>query len=466
MPTCALCWSKFLSRNALRTQRDFYQHIMSNYLNSEKTTSENLLREITRMGVAALALNGLIGAGIFALPAAAAERSGGFSPWMYIICGLLMSTVVLALGQAASYFRGTGGPILYARSAFGSMMGFQTGWLLYLGRVTAMAANTNALVAYATIFWDGLNHEVGRFLAILAVCLFFTTVNVIGVREGIRTTNILTIIKLLPIFLFIGVGLTYVQPEEFVTARPPAYEGFAATLLLLVYAFVGFEGALVPAGESKDPKRDIPRALLATIAVTAIIYLFVQTACMAVLPTIAKTETPLADVAEVMVGTPGAWIMTFAALMSIAGNLSAIMLTAPRMTYAMGRDKSLPPLFGKVHEGYKTPAFSIIFLGSLSFVLAVTGSFVWLAVMSSLTRMIGYSICIAALPRIKKRFSHAREALSLPGGFVIPALGLALCAWLAFQADLKSWLMTVAFIALGSGLYILSKKMSTGSEHR
>lgn len=427
-------------------------------MQQEFTNSEKLLRAISGPGIAALAINGFIGAGIFALPAAAAEGAGVFSPVMYIICGLLMAAVVMALGQAASYFRGTGGPILYAQTAFGSMIGFQTGWLLYLGRVTAMAANTNALANYAGLLWEGFGHDVGRFSVIAFVCLFFTAVNVVGVRRGMRTTHILTVLKLVPIVLFIGLGIIYIKPTTFSSASPPAYDSFAGTLLLLVYAFVGFEGALVPAGESRNPKRDMPRALLATLGVTALIYVCIQAVCIAVLPNLADTKTPLADVAQAMIGAPGVWIMTVAALMSIAGNLSAIMLTASRMTYALGRDKSLPSWFGEVHERYKTPSWSIIFLGSFSFILAATGSFVWLAVMSSLTRMLGFGICIAALPRLKKRFAGAENALSLPGGWLIPALGLLLCAWLAMQAEWQAWTMTAAFVGLGSVLFLASRR--------
>lgn len=427
-------------------------------MNTERP--ENLRREISFAGVGVLAINGLIGAGIFALPAAAAERAGDFSPMMFVLCGVLFSTIVLSMGQAASYFRGTGGPVLYAQTAFGSLVGFQTGWLLYLGRVTAMAANTNALVSYAALFWDGFNLGWGRLFAILAVCLLFTTVNVLGVREGMRTTHLLTILKLSPLLLFIGIGLTHIQPGLFVHAEPPSLNSFAGTLLLLVYAYVGFEGALVTAGESQNPKRHIPRALLLTLGVTALLYVLIQTVSVAVLPGIESSKTPLADAAGKLIGVSGVRIMTLAALLSIAGNLSSIMVVAPRMTYALARDNSLPNWFAKVHDRYKTPSWSIIFLGGFAFVLAVSGSFVWLAIMSSLARMIGYAVCILSLPRLKKLLYNPKESLSLPGGFLIPAVALLLCIWLAIQADRNSWLMTAGFVLIGLALFFVSRRVN------
>jgi len=420
--------------------------------------AEPLRREITFWGLSAIAINGLIGAGIFALPAAAAIKAGAFSPVMFIICGLLITTVVASFGQIASYFNQTGGPIVYAGHAFGPLVGFQTGWLLYFGRVTAFAANTNALVGYASTFWSGFGHGGGRFLAILAVCAYLTAVNVIGVRRGVGTINWLTILKLIPLILFIGFGLAYFDLNLFLEAEVPAAGSFAGTLLLLVYAYVGFEGALIPAGEARNPKHDLPRALLTTVGVTALLYFLIQSVSLSVLPNIAEAKAPLADAAGVMFGATGILIMTVAALCSISGNLSSIMLAAPRMTYALAREASLPDWFGSVHAEYRTPSNSIIFLGVLAFALAVSGSFIWLAVMSSLSRMLGYGICIATIPILKKKFGNTSQAFRLPGGYLIPGVAFLLCLWLTFQADMASWVMTAGFVSVGAILYFLSRR--------
>ncbi len=422
--------------------------------------NENLKRDITRIGLTALVLNGVIGAGIFALPSSVAELTGALSPLMFVICGVLILPVVISFGQAASYFRNTGGPVLYAGTAFGPFVGFQAGWLLYLGRMTAFAANSNALVNYAGFFWTGVQDGVGRIVA-LAICfLALTTVNLMGVKKGISAINLLTVLKLVPLLLFIGFGFVYIAPEKFMALSGSGFDRFAESLLLVVYAYVGFEGAVIPAGECRNPRKDIPTALIKTILITGVLYVLIQTVCISVLPDLGQTKTPIADVAKVMFGSIGAQIMTLAAFFSIAGNLSAIVIAAPRMTYALAREHSLPAWFGKVHEKYKTPSTSILFLGGVGFILAVSGSFAWLAIMSSLARLLGYAITISALPRLKKMFGSDSDGFKVPGGHLVPAVALVVCVWLALQADLRTWGMTGGFVLFGSFLYGVARWQS------
>ena len=428
---------------------------------------ENLKRDITRIGLATLVLNGIIGAGIFALPSAVAERTGALSPLIFVICGVLMLSVVTSFGQAASYFRKTGGPVLYAGTAFGPFVGFQAGWLLYLGRMTAFAANSNILVSYAGFFWTGVQDGVGRIVA-LAICfLVLTSINVMGVKRGMSATNVLTVLKMVPLLLFIGFGFVYIAPEKFTGLSASGFDGFAESLLLVVYAYVGFEGAVIPAGECRNPRKDIPQALIKTLLATGVLYVLIQTICISVLPDLGQTETPLADAAKVMFGSSGAQIMTLAAFFSIAGNLSAIVIAAPRMTYALAKENLLPAWFGKVHEKYKTPSASILFLGGVGFFLAVSGSFAWLAIMSSLARLLGFGITIAALPRLKKMFGSDSDGFKVPGGYFVPAFAFVVCIWLSLQADLRTWLMTAAFVLFGSLLYGITRwqrKTSPDSE--
>lgn len=423
-----------------------------------RNQSEGLRREISRFGIAALVFNGLLGAAIFALPSAVAEQAGDFGPLAFILCGLLFVPVVLCFSELASYFRETGGPVVYSEAAFGSFIGFQTGWLLYLGRVSGLAANSNALISYGGQLVDGINSGVGRVVAITTCISLLTWVNAVGVRRGVGTTAAITVLKLVPLLFFVGYGLTFVDNSVLKVAEPPPIDTIGAVLLLVVYAFVGFEGALVPAGESRNPRRDIPRALIVTVCFTAIFYALVQLVATSVKPDLGASEAPLADAAVAMIGSVGGPIMIAVAFFSIAGNLSAMMVAAPRITFAMARRKTLPAFLGTTDKKFATPANSIVLFGLLGLVLAVSGSFIWLAVMSSLARLLGYILSIGALPIIRRKMPGGEQVFKLPGGLLFPILALGVCLLLALQASGTAWAVTGMFVVLGSGLYVYSTR--------
>ena len=419
---------------------------------------DSLNREISKLGFAAIALNGVIGAGIFALPAVAAARSGNFSPWLFLFCAVLIMTVVLCFSRAASFVSDTGGPIQYAGQAFGPFAGFQTGWLTYIGRLSALAANIKLMVIYAGWFWAPLESGPIHHLAVTLMFGILTFSNIIGVRRSMLVVYLFSAMKLAPIFLLILVGLSRVQPGILVEAGLPEINTFGETVLVLLYAFVGFESAVVLAGEARDPRRDIPRALTLTVLTITVLYFLIQWISISTLPGLAESTTPLADVAEVLLGSFGAVLLTLGAVFSIGGNCSASMLSAPRMTYAMSRMGSMPEWFGKVHPRFHTPVNSIVFYAVVALALSLSGSFVWLAVISTLARLLSYILSVAALPILEKTMQPTEDQFRLPGGFLIPAMALILCLWLCSFASLTAWLTTAGFFALGSILYLASSR--------
>jgi amino acid transporter len=429
---------------------------------SDSRGEEALKQEIGRLGYSAITLNGVIGAGIFGLPAIAAARTGAFSPWMFPLCGALILTVVLSFARAASFFRNTGGPIVYASHAFGPFVGFQTGWVSYLSRIAAMAANTNLLVTYAGWYWPMLNSGWTRAAGIIMVLVSLTALNTIGVRRGMTTVYVLTFLKMLPLLLLVLLGLPHLGPELLTSAELPSPGTLGETILILLYALVGFEGAVVPAGEGRNPRRDIPRALTSTVVTIALLYFLIQAISFAVTPDLASSETPLADAAQVLMGTAGAALLTLGAVFSISGNISASILSGPRMTYALARDGVLPAWFSHVSPRFHTPSNSVLFYGAISLVLALSGTFIWLAVMSTLVRLLAYGICIASLPRLEKVIGEHEGQYRLPGGWLIPVIALLLCLWLVTQASMTAWLTVLAFIALGSALYASSYRSKPG----
>ncbi len=419
-------------------------------------TPEQLRRVVGKLGFGLLALNGVIGAGIFGLPAVAAARVGNFSPWLFLICAVLFMAVVLAFARAASLVRSTGGPIVYVTRAYGAFAGFQVGWLLYVSRLVAMAANTVLLVTYAAWFWPALEGGPARQLVTAAVIILLTVLNVVGVRSGMLAIYALSVLKVLPLCGFALLGLWHVSPELLLVEQAPPVLTVGETLLLLIYAFVGFENAVIPAGEGRAPDRDIPAAIIATVLAISVLYFLVQWVSLSLLPELAASERPLVDAAVVLWGGIGGTIMALAAVCSIAGNCSASVLGAPRLSYALALSGGLPAWFGRVSARYQTPVNSIAFYGVVATLLAVTGSFVALAVISTLARLLTYAAVILSLPRLAAA-NPERAGLRLPGGPAIPAVALALCLLLVTQASLQSWLMAGLFAAIGSGLYALSR---------
>lgn len=423
-------------------------------MNNNKDASLN--REIGPVGFGAIALNGVIGAGIFALPAVAAAKAGDFSPWLFLICAILIMTVVLSFARAASFFRDTGGPIQYASMAFGPFVGFQTGWLVYIGRLAAIGANISLMVTYAGWFWAPLASGLGHQLAVTATFVLLAIFNIIGVRQSMNVVFLFSALKLVPLSLLILLGFVHVQPEILLHSNLPITGSLGETVLILLYAYVGFESAVVPAGEARNPRKDIPRAITFTVLTITVVYFLIQLISVSVLPELAASKTPLADVAVVLMGTTGAALLTFGAVFSIGGNCSASMLSAPRMTYALSKMGSLPAWFGKIHPLTRTPLNSILFYALIGLVLALSGSFVWLAVISTLARLLSYILGVAALPVLEKRIETTQGQFHLRGGYLVPAVALLLCLWLITFASLTTWLTTAAFFALGSLLYLAS----------
>lgn len=422
------------------------------------THKKQLLRGITMIGATILVLNSIIGAGIFQLPAAVYPEAGVWSPWLFLIIGILVITIVLTFAELASYFKDSGGPVLYTSTAFGPLIGFSTGWILFISRMTAFAANTTVMAVYlgALVPWFG--EGIGRAILICVVCGALTYANYVGVRTGVRTMAVITFFKLAPITIMILLGLQHVTGATLFPAAMPAFDDIGGTTLLLIYAFVGFEGATIISGETKNPQATLPRALVSTTIFIGVFYFLIVLVYISVMPDATDGSATLIDVGRELMGPAGTILLTLGAFFSIGGNLSSIMLAVPRLPFAMAEERLLPRWFGHVHEKHATPSNSILLLGGLGLVFALSGSFAWLAAASSLTRLISYVLCIGALPVIRNKATEEERALAyrLKGGYAIPLFALLLCLWIGAQASLRSWVVTGGLLALGLVFYALA----------
>jgi amino acid transporter len=414
----------------------------------ERTAEEPLRRDIGFFGSAFLSFNGVVGAGIFALPGTLYDKFGAFSPYLFPLFGLLVLLVALPFARVAGHHSVSGGPVVYA-AAFGPAASFQAGWLYYVARAAALAANATVLVTYLATLWPILAAGIPRAAVILAVIGIIVLINIVGVKKAIRVLDGLTLLKAAPLLFIAVLGLIVAGGSIETPSGSPPLTDLEAAALLILYAFFGFENSVVPAGETANPQRTIPRALVATIVSTAALYFLIQLAYVAVMDPGEGKDAPMVAFGTALLGPLGGLLLTVAAVCSILGNISGGVTGTTRTTYAMGRDGLLPAWFGRVSERYATPANSIAFMGALIALLALSGSFAMLAVASALARTIVYSISIASLPK------HERPS---PLVWLMMAAGVGICLWAALQSAQPAWLTLLALVAAGTLLYFVARR--------
>ncbi len=408
-----------------------------------------LVRAIGRWSLTALVLNSIIGSGIFGLPSVVAGLLGRASVYAYLVAAAGIGVIMACFAEVASQFREAGGPYLYARVAFGRFVGIQMGWLAWLVRLTSSAANANLFVIYLAEFWPQAKEPVARAVVLTLLIGVLAAVNYRGVSAGAQLSNAFAVAKLLPLVVFIGVGVFFLRgthPIEWTPARPSAW---LEAVLVLIFAYGGFESALMPMGEARDPRRDAPFALFTALVICAIVYTLVHVVVMGVLPAPATTDRPLALAARQFLGAAGAALLTMGALVSVYGYLSGQMLNAPRLTYAFAEQEDFPAFFAAVHARFRTPHLSILIFALLVWALAVAGTFRWNVTLSAVARLFTYGLVCAALPVLRRKQAGA-AAFRLPAGLILGLLGVAFSLVLVSQMGRNElWiLLATAAVAL------------------
>ena len=428
---------------------------------------EKLVRGISRWDLTAIAVNTIIGAGIFGLPSKVAALIGGYSLLAFVVCAIIVGFIVLCFAEVASRFSATGGMYLYAKEAFGAVVGFEVGWLYWIVRVTTFAANCNLLLAYFGFFVPSANEGVLRIALISFVVLLLTIINFLGVKESVILTNIFTVGKIVPLLIFCAVGLFFVQPANFTFDVAPSYDAFSSAVLLLIYAYVGFEAAVIPAGETKDPQKNVPFALLTALAFCAVLFIIIQIVAIGTLPELAASERPIADAAGKFMGTFGASFIAVGAVVSILGNLNGGFLAASRIPFAMAEQREIPQIIGKTHERFKTPYVALFLTAIVMFILTVQSSFITALTIATITRLIVYATTCASLPVFRYQKNAPKAEFSAPLGILASALSLILTIWLLTRVDFKKEGLAILIAALiGLVLYFVYKFFGNKAETR
>lgn len=423
---------------------------------------EGLIRGIGRWDLVAIAINGIIGAGIFGLPSRVYALTGSYSLPAFIVCALVVILIILCFAEVSSRFSETGGPYLYAREAFGSAVGFEVGWLMWLARLTAFAANCNLLIDYLGYFWPQATANYWRESIIVVVVGLLTAVNIIGVRDTARVSNIFTIGKLIPMIFFIAVGFFFLNTENYSFADRPTYGAFSSSVLMLIYAFTGFEMAVIPAGEIRNPQRNLPLAILTAIGVVTLLYISIQIVCIGTLPGLATSQRPLADASNLFLGKAGGAIISAGVIVSIIGNLNVLILAGSRLPFAMSEGGELPRVFSATHNRFRTPHIAILITTAVMLALTLWSTFSKQVSLSVIARLVSYSVTCAALLVFRRNKDAPTAMFKTPAGAAVSIIALALAAWLLSNSTYLDARDSAIAAAIGLLIYFSYKLRKTG----
>ncbi|MGE0041735.1 MAG: APC family permease [Vicinamibacterales bacterium] len=424
-------------------------------------TQPALRRALGRWDLTAIGVNQVIGGGIFLIPSDVARQVGSWGPAAFVGVGVASLLVALCFAEAASRFDRTGGPLLPARAAFGRFAGFEVGWMMWFTRVTSQASISNGLALALAFYWPGFAGGAPRAALITGLTLALAWINVRGIRQASWAVNAFTWGKLLPLFVFIAVGVWYVDPARFASPPPVSLEQAGTAMLLLIFAYGGYEVVSVPAGEAARPARDIPFASVMTVlGVTAVMTL---TAIVATgtLPGLAATRTPIADAAAIFMGPGGSLLVSLGAVVSMTGNCMGQVIAASRSIFALAEHGDLPRFFARVHPVYRTPSNAILFSTAVALVLALSGSFTLLAAVSAVGRLVIYLTACGAVLQLRRPSLAGRAG---PAGFTIPfgptVPVLAIIITLGILAGATTQQFAVGGTALGAGgfLYLAGRR--------
>jgi basic amino acid/polyamine antiporter, APA family len=430
-------------------------------LREETAGTPALRRVVSRWEIVAFSLNDVVGSGVYLLPAAAAALLGGASLWAVVAAGFAVLLLVLCFAEAASHFDRPGSAYIYTRTAFGELAGFEVGWMTWLARVSSVASLSAGFAQAISYLWPAAERGGGRAAAVALPLLALTVINLVGVKSGARTAVFLAVAKIVPLLIFVGVGIfvmsrqldaEVLQPDRDTAAR------LGEAALLLLFAYAGFENTAAPAGEFKNPRRDVPFALLAQIVIVTLLYTGVQAVALGTLPGLATAKTPLADAARLFLGPWGGWLMTVGAAVSILGTNSNTVLAGPRYLFALAEDGFGPAALSYVHPRWRTPAVAILVQTAIALPLALTGSFVGLAALSIVARLATYFGTALAVPVLRRKLGPSPTGVRLPGGPLIPIAAALLCIGLAASATVTNLLAGLLALLAGIPIYLLRRR--------
>jgi amino acid transporter len=403
----------------------------------------------------------VIGGGVFGLPSVVAGRLGKYAPLAYLVAAAGIALIAACLSEVASQFSEAGGPYLYARTALGHFWGIEIAWMTWLSRLAAASGTANLFTAYLAELFPRAMQPVYRVTILATLIGVLAIINYRGVRSGIKVSDFLTSVKIFLLLIFIGAGLGWLIAHGRVVSAPTnhtiTFQDWLGSVLVLVFAYGGFEAVFFATGETRDPRKDSAAALLYAMVLVTVIYTLVQVVINGTLANPAAGERPLAEAARHIFGNGAAAAIACAALVSIYGYLGANMLHTPRLTFALAERGDFPRFFAAVHPRFRTPHVSIVAYTILLLAFTLMGSFRWNVTLSSVSRLLTYASFAVALLVLRKKRPRA-DTFRLRGGVLIAILTLAFCAVLFVQTPLSNLSIVLGVMLIAALNWLLVRK--------
>lgn len=425
------------------------------------TPTPALRRALGRWDLTAIGVNQVIGAAIFILPAQVAQLVGSWAPLMFLGIGLASLLVALCFAEVGSRFDTTGGPIGPARAAFGRFIGFEVGWMLWFSRVSSGASVINGLALALGYYWPVISTGAPRMLVIVAVLGALTWANLRGIKQTSWLVNFFTIGKVLPLVVFALVGVWFADWSRVLPSGPAPWPQMSQAALLLIFAYGGYEVTGIPAGEASNPKKDVPFAFVAVILIVAAVMTLTAAVAAGLLPDVGATTTPIADASALVMGAFGALLVSVGSVISTTGNNMGQLLSGSRTVYALAENGDLPAVFARVHPTFRTPYVAIWFTAIVLVALALTGSFVFLAAVSAVARLVVYLSACGATLRLRWADMATRVApaqFTAPLGPVVPALAIVITMSILAGATSQQLQAGLAALAFGAVLFAIATR--------
>jgi basic amino acid/polyamine antiporter, APA family len=431
-------------------------------IEAPQRADEQLVRAIGVPGLAANIVNATIGAGIFVLPALVAKGLGAAAPLAFLVCAIAMVLFVTCFAIAGSRISLTGGLYAYVEVAFGRYIGFLGGILYFLTAILAVAGVVNVFADSITAILPMLANPAGRLATKFTVYALLVVINIAGVRAGSAAVNMVTLAKLLPLLVFVLAGFFFIKPSAMAWPGFPTSKALGDSVLLLIFAFVGVEVALIPSGEVKNPSRTVPRAIYIALIATTLLYISIQLVAQGTLGAElgSNTVSPLAQAAAIFLGNFGRMLLLAGATISAFGFVTSDILSSPRIIFAFGRDGMLPAWFAHVHPRYRSPDVALVTYALVAFAFSLTSTFEGLAVMSNVAVLLLYILCCAAAWVLMQRDVRSDGVpFTVPGAKIFPIVAILVILWILAHATLKEFAVAGAVLVIASILYFLRTKL-------